>query len=132
MVLNQLKSLESRRRALRISRAAIAKRTGLSLPTLNRILAGEGNPTLETLAALASVLGVEFQITNHGLVIKELCSAHEFRKLMAEQKALRLVRMVQGTAALEAQAVDKVQEQEMVERTIHELLVGPARRLWTS
>lgn len=132
MVVNQFKSLESRRRTLRISRAALAARTGLSVPTLNRILAGEGNPTLETLTALSSALGVEFRITNQIVELTELCSANEFRKLMAEQKALRLVRMVQGTAALEAQAVGQAQEKEMVERTVHELLAGPARRLWAS
>ncbi len=132
MVGNSLKNLESRRRGLRISRAALAERTGLSVPTLNRILDGEGNPTLETLVALSSALGVEFRITNQIVEFKELCSAREFRKSVAEQKALRLVKLVQGTSALESQAVDKAEENEMVERTVHDLLAGPSRRLWAS
>ncbi len=130
MISSDLKSLESRRRALRMSRIALADRAGLSVPTLDRILSGEGNPTLETLASLAAALGVEFRITNQVVEPSETCSANEFRTYVARQKAIQLVKLVQGTSALEAQAVGEAAEAEMVEQTIHDLLAGSSRRLW--
>ncbi len=46
-------------------------------------------------------------------------------------KARRLVSLVQGTSGLEGQAVDKKTLEAMVEQTIHELLSGSKRRLWS-
>ncbi len=132
MLGNQLKNLESRRRALKMSRMALARRAGLSVPTLNRVFAGQANPTIETLFALADALGVEFRIANNLIEPKELTSAHDFRKAVAEKKAKQLVKIVQGTAALESQAVAKSDEDRMVQQTVYELLAGPSRRLWAS
>jgi transcriptional regulator with XRE-family HTH domain len=132
MVGQDLKNLDSRRRELRMSRFALAKRAGLSLPTLNRIFEGQANPTVETLFALAGALGVEFRIANNGIEPRETSTASEFRQSVAEKKAQQLVKIVQGTSALEAQAVAKSDEEDMIRQTVQQLLTGPSRRLWAS
>ena len=131
MVANQLTKLDSRRRQLRMSLAALSRRSGLSVPTLNRILSGQANPTLETLGTLATALGVELRISKDGVEVKELLSPNGFREFIAKEKASNLVRMVQGTSALESQAVGKTDIKNMVDQTIHELLAGTPRRLWS-
>lgn len=122
--------LESRRHLLGMSKAGIAKRTGVSLPTVNRILGGkEPSPTLGNLQAIAAALGVIVRI---GAIVdvQELQDVHEFRKARALSKAKHLVGLVQGTMALESQAVDSKTLEQMVEQTVCELLAGPSSRLW--
>jgi hypothetical protein len=53
-----------------------------------------------------------------------------FAERQAEAKAKLIVRMVQGTSALESQAVDSDTFQQMVKQTVHELMAGPRRKLW--
>ena len=53
-----------------------------------------------------------------------------FAERQAETKAEVIVRMVQGTSALESQAVDSDTCRQMVSQTVHELMAGPRRRLW--
>ena len=50
--------------------------------------------------------------------------AHEVLEQQARKKAEQLVRMVQGTSALEAQGVSARHIGQMVKKTIHELLAG--------
>ncbi len=40
--------------------------------------------------------------------------------------------MVQGTSALESQAVDAATYQRLIEKSVHELLAGSPRRLWSN
>lgn len=55
----------------------------------------------------------------------------EFRCSQARMKAEQLARLVQGTSALECQAVDPETYETLVARSYHELLSGSARRLWS-
>jgi transcriptional regulator with XRE-family HTH domain len=132
MIVQQLRQLESRRRQLRMSLTALSQRSGLSAPTLNRILSGEANPTLETLMTLAKALGVEIRISENGVELREPISPARFRKATAKQKASKVVQMVQGTSALESQAVGQADVRNMIEQTVHELLAGAPRRLWST
>jgi hypothetical protein len=59
-------------------------------------------------------------------------AVEDFREQVARQKAERVARLVLGTSALEAQAVDTVQYQKLVERSMRELLTGSRRLLWAS
>jgi transcriptional regulator with XRE-family HTH domain len=121
-----IRELEFRRTQLRMSRAAVAKRSGVSIATVVRILTGkERNPRISNIAAIAAALGLDFKIT-----LNSEQSPHDFRKSQAETKAKKLVRMVQGNMALEAQAVDQAAVSAMVEQTVCELLAGSPRRLW--
>jgi hypothetical protein len=56
--------------------------------------------------------------------------AQEILEKQARKKAERLVGMVQGTSALEAQAVSSRHIGQMIKKTIHELLAGSRRSLW--
>ncbi len=121
-----IQQLEFRRIQLRMSRVAVAKRSGVSIATVVRILTGkERNPRISNIAAIAAALGLDLKIT-----LDSQQSPHDFRKSQAEAKAKKLVRMVQGNMALEAQAVEQAAVSAMVQQTVCELLAGSARKLW--
>jgi transcriptional regulator with XRE-family HTH domain len=121
---NWFKQLELRRQQLGMSKKIVAKRSGVSLPTVNRILSGkETRPTFPNVQAIAAALGVELQLG-------PIQNVHDFRKGQARAKATRLVRMIQGTMGLEAQAVDPQAIDQMIEQTVCELLAGSQRKLW--
>lgn len=118
--------LESRRRLLGMSKSTLAERAGVSLPTVNRTLSGsERSPTLSTIIAIAAALGLE-------LKLEAAQEPDDFRLAQAKAKATRIVQMVQGTMALEAQAVDQKTIDRLIDQTMHELLAGSPRRLWAS
>ncbi len=119
-----LRKLDARRKKLGMSRAIVAKRSGVPMTTVQRILsAGEPRPGLSNVLAIAEVLGVplSFDVSS---------GIDELRERQARQKAERLVKMVQATSGLEGQAVDAETVERMVRQTAHELLAGPTRRLW--
>lgn len=123
-------ALDDRRKRLGMSRAIVASRSGVRLPTVTRLLTGkEAAPSLPNVQAIAAALGVSLRA---GAVVRieEDVDAEEFRRRQALTKARRLVRMVQGTMGLESQAVDARTLNELTERTVRELLAGPKRRLW--
>jgi hypothetical protein len=51
-------------------------------------------------------------------------------RAQARAKAEEVARLVQGTSALESQAVDADAYRRLVERSYHELMAGSRRRLW--
>ena len=111
---------------LGMSHAAVARLSGVSLPTVQRILGKEDHDaTLSKLLAIAEALGL-------GLYSQPEAKVDVLREQQARQKAERLVGMVQGSSALEGQAVDQDTYERMVEQTIHELLAGPNRKLWAA
>lgn len=125
-----LKQLEKRRVSLAMSKAAVARRAGVSRPTVNRILSGaERRPGIEHVQRIATALGVEVRLGPQSSV-HEVFNAFDFRKLRAHEKARQLMRMVQGTMALEAQAVDNAVIDQLVEETACKLIAGSSRRLW--
>lgn len=122
--------LDSRRARLNMSKADLARRAGVSLPTVQRLLSGrEGRPRTDVLMAIAVALGVEVRLSESPCV-SETSPVSEFREAQARTKARRLARLVQGTMALEAGAVDADVLREMEEQNVHALLAGPGRRLW--
>jgi len=128
---NYWESLEQRRKELGVSYTALSERSGVSTPTLKRLFSGKSeNPTLHSLQAVCGVLGVELRI---GVTIEVLCkkSSEQIREAVATEKAKQIVKLVQGTSALESQAVGQRAVRAMVSRTVHELLAGPKGRLWS-
>lgn len=116
--------LDRRRRQLGMSRAVLAERAGVSQATVNRILGdGLGNATLRNVQAVAEALGLEFALS-------EAASAEDLQERQAKAKARRLVKLVQGSAALEGQGVDPDTSRQMIRQTTHELMAGSKRRLW--
>lgn len=103
--------------------AALAARSGVSEPTVKRILGGHpGEASFANVAAVAAALGAPLELA--------AIDVEEFRRRQARAKAEAIARLVQGTSALEAQAVDRAAYERLVERTYHELLAGSGRRLW--
>jgi transcriptional regulator with XRE-family HTH domain len=122
--------LEKRRCLLGISKAAVARQSGVSLPTVNRVLAGkEERPGLACIEAIAAVLGVEVRLGAESNVT-EVVDALTLKEGRAQQRARALVGMVQATMALEGQAVSPEEVERMVRATVHELMAGSGRRLW--
>jgi len=119
----QFSGFDARRKRLGLSCSALAGRTGLSLRTVQRVLSGkEMDPGFSTVAALAGELGVAVRF--------EEDDVHALRRQQAEKKADRILAMVQGTSALESQAVSQETMRDLRERTINELLAGSNRKLW--
>ena len=116
--------LESRRRELGLSQSALAERSGVSLPTVQRILSGHSSAaSFENVVGIAQAMGMQMDVV-------PIFPAHEILEQQARKKAERLVGMVQGTSALETQAVSSWHIGQMINKTVHELLAGSRRRLW--
>ncbi len=116
------RELEARRRDLGMSRRVLAERAGLGQATVNRALLGE-EVTAGTLERIASAMGAQVRV-------RPGASVTDMRLAQARRKAERLVRLVRGSAGLEAQAFDDGDARAMVERTVKELLAGSDRNLW--
>ena len=124
MVSIVFQSLDRRRRELGMTYATIAARSGVSLPTVQRILSGDHpNATFANVDAIARVL--EMTIASQAQM-----PADELRERQAAKRARELVGLVQATSALEGQALDGDAVERMVRQTVHELLAGSPRKLW--
>ncbi len=119
-----LTKLDVRRRHLGMSRAMLARRAKVSIPTVHRILTGkEDAPSVQTVEVLASALGMSIQLV-------ETIDAETLREQQAHRRAARMVGMVQGTMGLEAQALGSREVELLQRRNVHRLLAGSGRRLW--
>lgn len=95
------------------------------MPTVVRILSGTySKASFANVAAVAEALGI-------GIKFEAVTKIADLREAQARQKARRLVGMVQGTSGLEAQALDDDELTDMTRQTVHELLAGSSRRLWS-
>ena len=57
-----IQTLKERREALNVTQEHLAELSGVGLRTLKSIETGKGNPTIDTLAKLADVLGLELKL----------------------------------------------------------------------
>lgn len=120
-----LEKMRKRRRELGISYVDLAARSGVSVATVKRILSGQvGGASLSHVDAVAQAMGLS-------LSAREVCPADEFKERAAREKAARLVRMVQGTSALEAQAISEKHAKRLTNESIHRLMAGSPRRVWS-
>jgi hypothetical protein len=91
---------------------------------VQRVLSGgEKDPGFATVMAIADALGVSLRLD-------EDQDINAVRLRQAERKAERLLSLVRGTSALEAQPVDPQTAKTLRERTVKELLSGSSRKLW--
>ena len=117
--------LNERRQILGMSCRDLAERSGVPMPTVQRIMYGDmERATMSNVVSVAEALGVE-------VALEPTVDSAEYRKRQAEKKARQLVGMAQGSSALEAQAVDSEVFQEMVEEVMHTLL-NSKRKLWAA
>ena len=106
-----------------MSYAAIAARSGVSEPTVKRVFGGQiGAVSFGNVAAIAAAMGASIELME--------TDADELSRDQARRKAEEVARLVQGTSALEGKAVDAAAYKRLVEKSYHELMAGPRRRLW--
>jgi DNA-binding phage protein len=117
-------TLNKRRQDLRMTYAVLARRSGLSRPTVVRALSQKAPHTsFENVLAICRALGI-------GVALELVIKPEEIRETQAKEKARRLVGIVQGSSALEGQALDEETIADMTRQTAHELLAGSSQRLW--
>jgi transcriptional regulator with XRE-family HTH domain len=120
-----LKESDKRRRDLGLSCELLSRRSGVSLPTVQRILSGRhSTASFSNVVAIAESLGL-------GVGFFSKVDPRKMKRDQASRKARKLVGLVQGTSGLEGQAVDREAVELIVEQTTHELLAGSNRRLWS-
>lgn len=116
--------LNSRRVSLGMSYSVVAARSGVSEPTVKRILGGHmAAASFANVVAVAEALGASVGVDE--VAPDELC------RRQARRKAEQVARLVQGTSALESQAVDASTYSQLLERSYHQLMAGSRRRLWS-
>jgi transcriptional regulator with XRE-family HTH domain len=121
------RQLESRRERLGMSCSVVAKRSGVSLRSVQRVLSQtDTNPDYDTVAAIAEALGAKLHVD---LVTGR--PPEYLRRRQARSKARKLVAITQGTAALEAQGVPATVLGKLQQQTARELLRGSNHRLWS-
>ncbi len=117
--------MRSLREALGMSYAVVAARSGVSEPTVKRIFGGQiGEASFANVAAVAEALGAPLGM--------EATDPEEMCRREARRKAEQIARLVQGTSALENQAVDAQGYERLVERSYHQLMAGSRRKLWSA
>ena len=115
--------LQNRRKMLGIGFQILALRSGVSIPTVKRIFGGQiAAASFGNIAAIAEALGLSFELGESS--VDALC------RQQARKKAMQVARLVQGTSALESQAVGKDTYKRIVEKSFREILAGPTRKLW--
>ncbi len=120
------KNLASRRRALGMPIDELSTRSGVSISTIKRFLAGKTLSRYDNALKIGEALGVP------ALDIDRARDTERMRLEQAIKKAERLVCLSQGTMALEAQAVDKATRNRVKRMMVHRLLQGPRVRLWAT
>lgn len=115
--------LQNRRKMLGIGFQSLASRSGVPIPTVKRIFGGQiAAASFGNIAAIAEALGLSFELGESS--VDALC------RQQARKKAIQVARLVQGTSALESQAVGKDTYKRIVEKSFREILAGPKRKLW--
>ena len=115
--------LQTRRKMLGIGFQSLASRSGVSIPTVKRLFGGQiAAASFGNIAAIAEALGLSFELGESS--VDALC------RQQARKKAMQVARLVQGTSALESQAVGKDTYKRIVEKSFREILAGPKRKLW--
>ncbi len=120
-----LSDLRQRRHNLGMPYGELHRRSRVPISTIKRVLGGDEKASLATVAAIAAALGVELGVASCQDVV-------DMRQRQARHKAGMLVSLVQGTSALEAQAVDDADRRLMEQKTVAELLSGSGLKLWKS
>ena len=114
--------LSQRRRELGMPVLALSERADTSVSTVKRVLSGDTSVSYDTLRRIGRALGADFAINVRApdVMIKE----------EAERKASIVARAVQGTSALEAQAVDKETMNRIAQTAAAMLVSSLGSKLW--
>ena len=126
-----LLTIAARRKALRMPLSALSRRASTSRPTLCRLLTGELKTVRhDRLVKLLHATGILLRTDENGECHLDSIPADEFVSRQARRQAEYIVRLTQGTMALEAQAVGQDVILRLVDDTSRKLLAGPKSDLW--
>ncbi|HEY7153680.1 MAG TPA: hypothetical protein VH575_06955 [Gemmataceae bacterium] len=119
-----LEALDKQRRALKMPLHILAERAHLSRATVCRILKEKRtSSSLENVLAVANVLGAEANL--------HIQDPEKFVEQQVQKRARKIVRMVQGTMALEGQGItDPNHLDHLVETAAQEIRAKPRKQLW--
>ena len=117
-----IETMKRQKKALGMTNAVIASRSGLSEPTVVRILSGHAGAHFDHVLAIAKVLGVDLNART--------TDPEKILKRQAHYKAEMIMRLVRGNSALEATETDAGAYRSMLRKTVRELLGGSRRALW--
>jgi predicted DNA-binding mobile mystery protein A len=117
------------REALGMSAAQLARRIGVTRPTVATLERSEarGTITLASLDKLARGLGCRVA---YALVPEDGGSLEDLRRKRALELARKQLARVSHTMKLEAQGLAPERERRQLERLADELLAGSPRKLW--
>ncbi len=114
---NPLAVLDARRVALGLTVDRLAKRSGVSASTVERVLSGRyGSSSFETVQKIAAALGTELRI-------ETLMPASSMR---FEQALLRARQLLGEPAPSQSEE----ERNDKLEQMVHSLLSGSNRKLW--
>jgi hypothetical protein len=119
-----LEALDRQRRALKMPLKVVAQRAGLSRSTVCRVLIDKRvSSHLDHIVAIARVVGVQFEL--------RVTSPDDVVESHIKEQARQLVRMVQGTMALEAQGITNADDLSALESLAADQIRRiPKRKLW--
>ena len=103
---------------------AVANRSGVAISTVKRLL-GQGveHASFAAVISIANALGLSVKFDPDA-------DEYTYRQQQAQRRARELVGLVQGSSALEGQAVAESDYDTMIRETVYELMAGSPRRLW--
>ena len=120
-----LSEIEARRRELRMPRGALARRSGVCLRTVERLLSGEAKGAKwETIASMGREVGIDL-----GIVRRRSLRAVVHKQ--AKAKAEKVVAITQGDSALEGQALPEKALKQIRKAMEDSLATGSSVRLWS-
>jgi transcriptional regulator with XRE-family HTH domain len=115
--------LALQKRSLGLSEAALARLTGVSQPTVHRILSGQHERAAwADIVALSKVMGVSLTVI--------VMPPQDILEEKAEAVATQLVGKNQATNQLEGQGLSDQTQKAMIRQTVHRLLAGSKSKLW--
>ena len=115
--------LMSRRKKLGMPTRTLVRMSGVPVATVNRILTNPARVRFEYVAAVARVLGVDMEAG-------KTVPLQRILKDRAQIKASYVAKLIQGTQALEASALDQPGYERLIAVSIAALLAGKKRKLW--
>lgn len=120
-----IEKVQIRKKVLGISIENLAILSHSSMRTVHRLLSGE-DVKLSTVEKITNFLGLDF-------AGNEVISLQKLKKKRAEEKALFMLSLVQGTSTLECQGLEKKNLDKMLENFKNAFLVGECKdSLWVA
>jgi transcriptional regulator with XRE-family HTH domain len=121
--LDLIKRIIARKKQLNITIENLAKLSGVSVRTINRVLANE-DVKLSTIESITNFLGLDF-------AGNEIIPLDKLKKQRAKEKAIFMASLVQSTSALELQGLDNDNINNIISMYEKEFLDGEYKNtLW--